>query len=173
MKFCHFSTCPAMNFINLAGEAQDFELAKWISTGQIYPTHPLEAMRAYYDTIYDIPSECQNRLLPNNSISNKFGCYSPFHFLEIWQQKWKTWMGSICNVDCSSLKHWCAALSAGVQKTIPNLSWVSWIPSNQKIHPYWKLVLSLHTFKPAKACTRRNLTVIRPRLYIFGLVDVS
>ena len=44
------------NFINLAGEAQDFELAKWISTGQIYPTNPPEAMRAYYDTIYDIPT---------------------------------------------------------------------------------------------------------------------
>ena len=37
--------------------------------GQIYRTHPPEAMRASYDTIYNIPSECQNRLLPNNSMN--------------------------------------------------------------------------------------------------------
>ena len=137
------------------------------------PNTPPEAMRAYYDTIYDIPSECQNRLLPNNSISDKFGHYSPFRFLEIWRQKWKTWMGSICNVNCGSLKHWCAALSASVQKSIPNLSWVSRIPLNQKIFPYWKLTLSLHTFKPAEARIRRNLTVIRPGLYIFGPGQVA
>ena len=56
------------DFINLAGEAQDFELAKWISTSQIYPTNPLEAMQAYYNTIYDIPIKCQNKLIPNNAI---------------------------------------------------------------------------------------------------------
>ena len=41
-------------------------LMKWISTGQIYPTNPPAAMRAYYDTLYDIPSKFQNRLIPNN-----------------------------------------------------------------------------------------------------------
>ena len=57
------------NFINLAGEARDFELAKWISTGQTYPKNPPEAMRAYYDTIHDIPSKYQNRLIPNNAMT--------------------------------------------------------------------------------------------------------
>ena len=57
------------NFINLAGEARDFEQAKWISTGQIYPTNPPEAMRAFYDTIYDIPCGCQNRLILDNAMS--------------------------------------------------------------------------------------------------------
>ena len=53
---------PMADFINLAGEARDFEQANiMISTGQIYPTNPPEAMRAYYDTIYDIPSECNER----------------------------------------------------------------------------------------------------------------
>ena len=57
------------NYINLAGEARDFEKAKWISTGQIYPSNPPEAMRAYYDTIYDISCECQHILLPDNAIN--------------------------------------------------------------------------------------------------------
>ena len=57
------------NLIDLAGEAQDFEPAKLISTGQIYPTNPPAAMQAYYDTIYDIPSQCQSRLMPDNAMS--------------------------------------------------------------------------------------------------------
>ena len=48
------------NFINLA----DFEQVK--STQQ---TNPEVLMRAYYDTKYDIPIECQNRLTPNNAMS--------------------------------------------------------------------------------------------------------
>ena len=48
------------NFINLA----DFEQVK--STQQ---TNPEVLMRAYYDTKYDIPIECQNRLIPNNAMS--------------------------------------------------------------------------------------------------------
>ena len=57
------------NVISLAGEARDFNQAKWISTGQIYLTNPPGAMQAYYDTIYDIPSKYQNSLLPNNAIN--------------------------------------------------------------------------------------------------------
>ena len=59
------------NFISLAGEARDFDQAKWISTGQIYPTEsePPEEMRAYYDTVYDIPSDYQNRLIPDNAMN--------------------------------------------------------------------------------------------------------
>jgi len=69
---------------------------------------------------------------------------------------------------CGSVKCWCAALPAGVQKRIPKFSWVSWIPSNQKICPNWKLMLSLHTFKPAEARTRRNLTIIGSGFFFFG-----
>ena len=56
-------------FLNLSGDARDFEKAKWISTGQIYPTNPPETLLAYYDTVYDIPSKFQNRLIPNNAIN--------------------------------------------------------------------------------------------------------
>ena len=40
--------CPTWT-ISLAGEAQDFDQAKFVSTGQIYPTEsePLEEMQAY------------------------------------------------------------------------------------------------------------------------------
>ena len=59
-----------VNLIDLAGEPRDFEQAKWISTGQIYPTDPPAAMRAYYDTIYDIPINFRNRLIvPDNAMS--------------------------------------------------------------------------------------------------------
>jgi hypothetical protein len=34
------------NIISLAGEARDFKQAEYISTGQIYPTNPPEAMQA-------------------------------------------------------------------------------------------------------------------------------
>ena len=37
----------------------------------IYPTEsePLEEMRAYYDTVFDITSNCQNRLIPDNAMN--------------------------------------------------------------------------------------------------------
>ena len=76
-------------------------------------------------------------------------------------------MGSIRNVDCGSLKHWCqcAALPAGVQEPIPNLSQ---IPSSQKTQPYSKFILPLYTFKLVKARTTRNFTVIRVDCINFG-----
>ena len=63
----------------------------------------------------------------------------------------------------------------GVQKQIQNLSRVSRIPSNQKIHFYSKFiqVLPLHTFKPAEARTRWNLTVISDPDYAFKLFGKS
>ena len=32
-------------------------------------SEPLEEMRAYYDTVYDITSDCQNRLIPDNAMN--------------------------------------------------------------------------------------------------------
>ena len=81
------------NLIDLAGEAQNFELAKWISTGQFYPTNPPAAMRAYYNTIYDIPSQCQSRLLPDNAMSilNFIGLELPKTTPAILTYSAKTW----------------------------------------------------------------------------------
>jgi hypothetical protein len=54
---------------DLAGDAQHFDRAKWILTGQTYPTNPPGDMRAYYDTLFEIPNKYQSGLIPDDSIN--------------------------------------------------------------------------------------------------------
>ena len=81
------------NLIDLAGEAGDFEQAKWISTGQIYPTDPPAAMRAYHDTIYNIPSKFRSMLMPDNAMSvlDLIGLELPKTTSDILTYSAKTW----------------------------------------------------------------------------------
>ena len=77
-------------------------------------------------------------------------------------------MGSIRNVD------WAAASNVGVQvfqQVYRNQFRIFHeSPGSPRIKKICSLILSLYTFKPAEAHTirtRRNLTTIRPGLYIF------
>ena len=124
---------PMANFINLAGEARDFEhwQAKWISTGQIYPTNPQKQCEPF--TI----------LYTTYPVSAKIGLYRIMQWA--------------CLISLNySAKTWFSK-----ENPTEDIQ-VFWIPSNQKIRPHSKLILSLHTFRPARAHTRtrRKLTII-------------
>ena len=146
-----------MNFINWWRPR--FRTGQMIFNWPNLPNTPPEAMRAYYDTIYNIPSKCQNRLLPNNSISDKFGHYSPFCFKSGSKNGKHGWVPSVMSIA--------AASNIGVQlfqQVYRNQFWIFHeSPGSPRIKKYTLIESSFFLF------TLSNL----PKLALGGTLQLS
>ena len=49
---------------DLSGDARDFDRVKWIKQNRKYPADPPAELRAYQDSLYEIPQEYHNQLVP-------------------------------------------------------------------------------------------------------------
>ena len=49
---------------DLSGDARDFDKANWIKRNRKYPADPPAELRAYQDSLYEIPQEYQCQLIP-------------------------------------------------------------------------------------------------------------
>ena len=53
--------------LDLSGDACDFDKPKWIKQNRKYPIDPPADLRAYHDSLYEIPLKYQHRLIPPSS----------------------------------------------------------------------------------------------------------
>ena len=57
-----------MDSLDLSGEILTFAKHEWIGRGKMYPNNPPPDLRAYHDSVFEMPSDIAKRLLPDRNM---------------------------------------------------------------------------------------------------------